>query len=296
MRGTLPVVPSPPVKLVLEGGGSRAAYAAGVLGPLAEAGLRCEAVVGSSTGAVNAAYFAAGQMDVVTRIWREVIPDGFISYRRLLTPGGRPGLDVDRMIDEVLQRGWSKLDVEAAIADSPALYAVATEVPSGAPVVARPTAADIFDWLRAAVALPVGYNRLVRLGERDLVDGGVASSVPFDEPVATETSAPTVVILTRPMETEKPAPAWWHRLFLRTIVPPAVRDLTLDQHKRHNLLMRRLAEARERGDVLVVDPPPEMSLRRLTRDRAAIADGIAIGEQVGQALAARLVQAQTPSS
>jgi len=276
------------LKLVLEGGGIRAAYSAGVLQSLYRAGIRFDAVVGSSTGGVNAAYFAAGQPDVVARIWREVVPDDFISYRRLLTPWGTPALDVDRMMDQVLQSGWSALDVEAALAGSPALHVVATDVTSGEPVVARPMRENLFEWLRASAAIPVGYNRIVEVEGRRLVDGGISAPVAHDLALEDPVGGPTVVLLTRPMTTIKPPPAWWHRMLLRTIVPPAVRTHSIRQHEHHNALMQRLAAARERGDVIVVDPPEDMTLRRLTRKRPAIERGIAIGTEVGEALAEEL--------
>lgn len=280
------------MRLILEGGGSRAAYSAGVLHALARAKVRAEAVVGSSSGSMNAAFFAAGQTDMLCHLWRDVVPfEGYISYRRLLTPWGPPGLDIDRMIEEIVHK--RVLNVPRAVAGDPDLYVVSTEIVGdrGVARVVRPDEQNLGEWLRASHAIPVGYNRVVRIDGRDYVDGGVAAPVPFDVPLEGEYKGPTVVILTRAMTTKKPPPNWWQQLFLRTVVPRQVSVLCLKQHELHDGLMQRLAEAKARGDVIVVDPPPEMTVVRVTNDSKRLAEGIRIGEEVGARLAEQLLRA-----
>ncbi|MGE0791074.1 MAG: patatin-like phospholipase family protein [Sandaracinaceae bacterium] len=272
------------MKLVLEGGGSRAAFSAGVLLALERAEIPCEAVVGSSTSAVNAAYFAAHQMDVCVRMWTEVVPDDFISYARLFVPG-RPAIDVDRMIDDVLGGGWSKLDVDTALSGDPTLYVAATEVPSGTPHVVRPDRARLFEWLRASTALPVGYNRTVRVGEREYVDSGLSAPVPYDWPLETEWDAPTVVVLTRRPDTLKSQPSWWQRAFLSMIVPPAIRAASMAQHELYNELIGKLMAERDPKKLIVLGPPDDMPLSRLTRDVASLQRGVDVGIREGERLA-----------
>lgn len=276
------------MRLILEGGGTRAAYSAGVVHALRHAGIRPTAVVGSSSGSMNAAFFASGQTETLCRLWSEVVPrENFISYRRLLTPWGAPGLDVDRMIDDVIA-GQKLLDVQRAVAGAPALYVVSTEVRDGAACIVRPNAGNIFEWLRASHAIPVGYNRIVRVEGRDYVDGGVAAPVPFDLPLDEPCDGPTVVILTRPMTTKKPPPNWWQQLFLRTIVPQPVSALCLRQHELHDGVMQRLSAAKACNEVIVVDPPKEMTITRVTSSERAIAAGMRLGEEVGKRLAEML--------
>jgi predicted patatin/cPLA2 family phospholipase len=275
------------MRLILEGGGARAAYSAGVVHALRQLNVRAGAVVGSSSGSMNAAFFASGQTETVCHLWREVVPnENFISYRRLITPWGPPGLDVDRMIDTTIAAG-GLLDVKRAVSGPTALYVVSTEI-SGRAHIARPNASNIYDWLRASHAIPVGYNKVVRVEGRDFVDGGVAAPVPFDLPLEEPCDGPTVVILTRPMSTKKPAPNWWQQLFLRTLVPQPVAALSLRQHELHHALMGRLQQAIARDEVIVIDPPPQMTLSRTTNDSKKIAAGIRVGEEVGKRLAERL--------
>jgi predicted acylesterase/phospholipase RssA len=277
------------MKLVLEGGGARAAYSAGVVHSLARCGVRPKAVIGTSSGSINAAFFASGQTATVVDLWANYVPGShFISWRRQLTPFGGPGLAVDDMLDRVMV-GMSLFDPIAATRGDPALYVAATDVQTGAGVLVKPGPHDVVEWLRASLALPVGYNRVVRIGDRGFIDGGVALPVPFDEPLTTPCEGPTVVVLTRKMHTLKPAPNWWQRAFIHAIVPRAARAATLRQHDLHNAVMRRLSLAVERQEVILINPPDEMPLSRFSRDAASIRAGIALGEEVGRAIAPKLL-------
>ena len=75
------------MKLVLEGGGARAAYSAGLVHGLAQSGVRAKAVIGTSSGSINAAFYASGQTATVVDLWANYVPGNhFISWRRQLTP------------------------------------------------------------------------------------------------------------------------------------------------------------------------------------------------------------------
>ncbi len=281
------------MKLVLEGGGARAAYSAGVVHALARAGVRPKAVLGCSSGSINAAFLASGQTQTVVDLWSNYVPGKhFISWRRQLTPFGGPGLAVDDMLDRVMV-GQSLFDRVAATRGDPALYVAVTDVVTGQGKLVRPDAHNVVEWLRASLALPVGYNRVVHIDGRGFIDGGVAMPVPFDEPLAAPCAGPTVVVLTRKMNTLKPAPKLWERAFIWAIVPKAARAATLRQHELHNAVMQRLSVAVERKEVLLLNPPDEMPLSRFTRDAGRLRAGIALGEEVGRRLAADL-QATPP--
>lgn len=276
------------MKLVLEGGGARAAYSAGLVHALAEAGVRPKVVIGCSSGSINAAFVASGQTATVVDLWANYVPGRhFISWRRQLTPFGGPGLAVDDMIDRVMI-AESRFDPIAATSGDPVLYVAATDVQTGEGVLVRPNAGNVVEWLRASLALPVGYNRVVEIEGRGFIDGGVAMPVPFDTPLESPCEGPTIVILTRKMTTLKPPPSWWQKLFIWTIVPRAARAATLRQHELHNRVMQRLRSAVERQEVMLVNPPDHLPLSRFTRDVGSIRAGIDLGREVGERLAAEL--------
>lgn len=55
--------------IALEGGGAKGAYHVGAIKAIQELDIKFEAIAGSSIGAINGAFIAAGKMDVLEKIW-----------------------------------------------------------------------------------------------------------------------------------------------------------------------------------------------------------------------------------
>ena len=63
---------SKPYAVVLEGGGARGAYQVGVWKALDEAGVRYNAVAGSSVGALNGAMMAMRRLAQAEALWKNI--------------------------------------------------------------------------------------------------------------------------------------------------------------------------------------------------------------------------------
>jgi hypothetical protein len=66
--------------LVLEGGGAKGAYAFGCIKAFSEAGLRFDAIAGSSVGGLNAALLASNQLEFGSEYW------GSVTHRKVYHP------------------------------------------------------------------------------------------------------------------------------------------------------------------------------------------------------------------
>jgi NTE family protein len=179
---------------VLAGGGSFGAVQAGMLRALVAFGIVPDLVVGSSVGAINGAYFAdvpnaegVAQLEAIWRSLRrrEVFPVTWRSLLGLLTrrnfvvdPGG-----LRRVIEERLP--YRELE-HAAIP----LHVVATDLIAGGSV--RLSSGPAVEAVLASCAIPAAFPP-VRIGERYLIDGAVASNTPIS--VAVELGAKRVVVL-----------------------------------------------------------------------------------------------------
>jgi NTE family protein len=180
---------------VLAGGGSLGAIEVGMLSALVEQGVRPDLVVGSSVGAINAAYLAArpdlkgvrGLADAWRRVRREdVFPvSPFGSLTALLS--GRGHLADPTPLRHLLERWipYRRLE-EAAI---PCVI-VATELLGGEEVTL--SSGRVVDALLASAALPAVFPP-VSLGGRHLVDGMLASHTPILAAVAA--GASRIVVL-----------------------------------------------------------------------------------------------------
>jgi NTE family protein len=180
--------------LVLAGGGSFGAVQAGMLRELVAYGIVPDLVVGSSVGAINGAYFAGvpnaqgvAQLEAIWRslrrrevfpvTWRSLL--GLLTHRNfLIDPGG-----LRRVIEERLPYR----ELEQALIP---LHVVATDLIAGGSV--RLSSGPAVEAVLASCAIPAAFPP-VRIGERYLIDGAVASDTPIS--VAVELGAKRVVVL-----------------------------------------------------------------------------------------------------
>ena len=183
-----------PTALVLAGGGSFGAVQAGMLRELVAYGVAPDLVVGSSVGAINGAYFAGApnaqgvaqleaiwrglsRRDIFPLTWRSLT--GLLSRRDFLVdPGGLRG---------ILEKHLPYRDIEQAAV---ALHVVATDLLGGGTV--RLSSGPAVEAVLASCAIPAAFPP-VRIGERYLVDGAVASNTPVS--IAVELGAKRVVVL-----------------------------------------------------------------------------------------------------
>lgn len=183
------------VDLVLEGGGMRGMFTAGVLDVFQEHGVYgFDTVWGVSAGAINAASFLSRQ---IGRYMRESLAfrddRRFMSLWSLATTGNMAGAD---FMYHKLQDEIDPFDYAAFAARRSCYMVVATDVVFGTPAYleVRSLPEDV-DAVRASASLPV-LSRIVEVGGRRLLDGGTADSVPVGR--ALEVGAErAVVVLTQ---------------------------------------------------------------------------------------------------
>lgn len=180
--------------LVLAGGGSFGAVQVGMLRELIDYGLKADFVVGSSVGAVNAAYFAgapnASGVAHLEAIWlglsrSEIFPLTWRSMTRLV---GRRDFVIDPSgLRGILERHFRYGLLEHA---SLPVHVVATDLLGGGTV--RLSSGPAVEAALASCAIPVAFPP-VRIGGRYLIDGAVASNTPIS--VAVDLGATRVLVL-----------------------------------------------------------------------------------------------------
>jgi NTE family protein len=166
--------------VVLSGGGRLGAAQVGALRALLEAGIVPDAVVGSSVGAINAAYFAMDptleRLDSLEAIWSglsraDIFPDGWLTVARRLARRSSHLYSPDRfravLAEAIPQRDLSEAKVPC--------HVVTTDLHTGEAV--WWTSGDPIEVLSASACLP-GLFPPVQIDERRYVDGGVSCPVP----------------------------------------------------------------------------------------------------------------------
>lgn len=277
------------VALVVEGGGSRATFSAGMAAAVEDHGLTplLDDVYGVSAGSLNAAWLVAGKAREAMAPWTDrSVMRGTIDPRRVLH-GGRV-VDLSHLVDHVYVHQVPM--PFATILASPVTYhPMATDAGTGAatdlaPLLDGPP--DLRRALQASSTLPVLAGPPVALAGRRWVDGGLA------EPVAAHAAL---------------AHGATHLIVLRThgaghvpAEPPSVVDAVVRRWlRRHapgvvDAWAHRVERAREtetlldalqaEGRLLHVRPPDDApAVSRTSTDLGLLAEALRIGYEAADA-------------
>lgn len=182
----------------------RGTYSIAALKAFAERGWteRFSDIYATSAGALNGAYFIAGQAAEGVTIYTDFLSNRrFVDKRRI-----RKVIDIDYLVDVVLKEKVP-LDVDRVVAAPTKLHIGMFSTSSGELVWADNRGSwPLMEALRATAALPVVYGREVEIGDDSFVDGGVKFTVPLAAAIEANHKE-IVVILTRPASYEPPTPS-----------------------------------------------------------------------------------------
>jgi predicted patatin/cPLA2 family phospholipase len=167
--------------LAIEGGGMRGIVSGAMLNALEDRGLgKCfDAVYGCSSGAVNAAYFLAGETWYPLSIYYDDLSSNeFLDFRRALL--GRAVLDLHYAYDIVVER-IKPLDYPAVLASPVSLHVAVTLVDEmiGWAACGFQSKDDLKAALRASGWLPVATKGTAVFRGKRALDGGVLTPHPF---------------------------------------------------------------------------------------------------------------------
>ena len=248
--------------LVLEGGGVRGIYTAGVLDVFMEEGLTFDGVIGVSAGAIHACSYLSGQKGRSIRYYRKYVSDPrFMSLRSWLKTGDVVGADF------CYHELPDKLDVydhEGFLRNPTPYWVVCTDVETGKAEYVRLT--DMhgqIEYLRASASLPY-FSRVVEMDGRKFLDGGCADSIPA-EAFRRMGYGRNVVVLTRDASyRKKPEMTALARLVYRKY-PAFVRTLER-RHEMYNEQLAQIGQMEAEGSVFVIRPAKPLEIGRLESD------------------------------
>lgn len=186
---------APLTAFVFSAGGSLGAIEVGMLRELVNRGERPDFVVGASAGAINAAYFAGNPtrdgVAMLEALWCRVRRQDIMPFSMLglldMVLGRRTHLVEATGLRMLLEKNLSYGRVEQAALP---LHIVATDLLLGSEVVL--SSGSVVDAVLASAAIP-GVFPSVRIGGRELVDGGVADTTPIS--VAVTLGATRIIVL-----------------------------------------------------------------------------------------------------
>ncbi|MGB4590496.1 MAG: patatin-like phospholipase family protein [Clostridiaceae bacterium] len=164
--------------LALGGGGSRGAYEIGVLKALEEMNIEIGAITGTSIGAVNAAGYLMGDLNLVENIWRSLDKDAMIKFKNINIPEiiKNRGFDFD-----VLMNILTEVIKEDVIRKNPIDLGIVTyNVTQKEPVIVFKDdipEGRLIDYIAASANHPT-FQRMIIDGN-EYMDGAVYDNIPI---------------------------------------------------------------------------------------------------------------------
>lgn len=248
--------------LVLEGGGVRGIYVAGVLDVFLEEGLSFDGVIGTSAGVVHGCSFLSGQNGRSLRYYKKYCADPrFMSLRSWLATGDIVGVD---FCYHELPDKLDPYDHQAFINCNVPFYAACTNVETGEAEYLRVTnMATQIDYVRASASLPY-FSRLVEIDGKKYLDGGCADSIPI-KAFRDMGYQRNVLVLTQPATYRKKSSAKLVTKLCYRKYPAFVNALT-SRHRTYNETLGLIRNLERSGQVFVIRPQEALNIGRLEKN------------------------------
>ena len=250
--------------LVLEGGAMRGQFTAGVLDLLMDEQLLPNTAVGVSAGALNGLNYVAGARGRSCYLNTKYCDDWrYFSMRSFVRSGN--AFDPEFVFKAIPQE-LEPFDFDAYAASPLRLYTVASNLEGGqADYHLLRDARSELDYLQASAAMPL-LSRIVEVGGKKLLDGGICDSVPL-EFARSLPPARQIVVLTQDAGYVKPPNK------AMAVVERAYRDYPLfvqsvrDRHLRYNRIYKQLPALHAAGEIFLIRPQQPVTVASMEHDR-----------------------------
>lgn len=250
--------------LVLEGGGMRGLFTAGVLDAFLDENIKADRTYGVSAGACNMISYFTGQRGRNRAVNVGFINDKrYMSWENLLRTGSLFG---EEMMYHTIPEELLPFDFDKYQEVKPDAWAVCTSVLSGRAVYIR-VPYDLknqYQPILASMSLPLVSKPVPYNGDL-LLDGGIADPIPAQKAIK-DGCEKLIIVLTRqlgyikqPESTLKLSKAVYRKY------PSLIRALE-KRHKVYNKELEYVRELEKEGKAVVIRPPHPVDISRTEKD------------------------------
>ena len=255
------------IGLVLEGGGMRGLFSAGVLDALLELKeLNVNGIVGVSSGALFGVNYVSKQKERAVRYNKKYADDKrYMGLHSWITTGNAVNKDfafyeLPYKLDIFDNETFKKAETD--------FYVVMTNVESGKPeYVLIEDAFAQMEYLRATSALPFA-SKIIEINGKKYLDGGISDSIPIDfcESLGYDK---IIAVLTRPEGTYKEDKLGFLYKLVYRKYPNLVNSL-LNMATDYEKVLAKIKDLENKGKIFVVRPPEVLKIGRLEKNRDKI--------------------------
>ncbi|WP_161980407.1 patatin-like phospholipase family protein [Streptococcus sp. S784/96/1] len=250
------------VGLVLEGGGMRGLYTAGVLDAFLDVGIKVDGVVAVSAGALFGVNFLSQQKGRALRYNKRFIKNkNYMGFRSWVKTGNVVNKD---MAYYKIPMELDKFDQERFAQSGTPFYVVATDIETGKPdYIKIENVFEQMEALRASSALPLA-NEIVTYKGKQYLDGGLSDSIPIDFARSLGFDK-LIVILTQPLDyRKKPSSGRLYRLFYKKY--PKFIAVASKRYQYYNAQVEQVIKLEQEGQAFVVRPKNTLKIGRLEKN------------------------------
>lgn len=250
--------------LVLEGGGMRGIFTAGVLDFFMDKGIAFAECYAVSAGSCHACSYLSGQRGRALAISTDYLDDkNYCSFYSLIRTGDL--FNVQMAYHDIPER-LNPYDYDAFDRCETKFYAVVTNCTTGEAEYMPVTdmRRDI-DAVRASSSLPL-LARMVDIGGEKYLDGGIADSIPIKRSIDAGNGR-NVVVLTRDLSYRKPQSKMTQAVrFKYRRYPELVRAFEA-RSRVYNETLEYISALENAGSIFVIRPSQPLTLGRIEKDK-----------------------------
>ena len=266
------------VGLVLEGGGMRALFTAGVLDALLDVKeLDIDGIVGVSAGALFGANYVSGQKERAIRYNKKYARDKrYMGLHSWITTGNAVNkefafYEIPFKLDIFDQEKFKQSKID--------FYVVMTNVENGqAEYVLIEDVFEQMEYLRATSALPFA-SKIIEINGKKYLDGGISDSIPIDYCQSLGYDK-IILVLTRPENSYKEDKLnFLYKLVYRKY--PNLVERLINMGKDYEVVLKKIKDLENENKIFVIRPPEVLKIGRLEKNEYKIQNVYDIGLNTG---------------
>lgn len=249
--------------LILEGGGMKGIYTAGVLDFFLDKGIVFSSIYGVSAGACHMCSYLSGQRGRARDVCVDYLDTRrYCSLESLMTTGDLFNVDI---CYSLIPNYLYPYDHEAFQRYEGKAYSVATDIVTGRPEYfrIRDLKVDIVK-IRASASMPL-VSRNVKIGNRLYLDGGISDSIPLRQSVLNGNQK-NVVVMTKEVGYVRKPSRQLGLIKARYARYPKVYQLMAERHIYYNEQLEYISLQQQEGRAFVIRPKTASSVGRVEKD------------------------------
>lgn len=250
--------------LVLEGGGMKGSYTAGVLDFFLDKDIMFSHVYGVSAGACHMCSYLSRQRGRALDVSIDYLDTGrYCSVESLLTTGDLFNVN---MCYSLIPDYLYPYDNEAFLKYQGKAYSVVTNIETGHPeyLRLRDMSRDIIK-VRASASLPL-VSRNVKINGHYYLDGGLSDAIPLQKSVL-DRNRKNVVVMTKEFGFVRKPATQLGLIKLRYLKYPKVYELMRERHINYNNTLDYIERQQKNGQAFVIRPRKASQVGRIERDK-----------------------------